>query len=61
MPAPVYAPVEAAPVAPAIPEAVPAAPAPAADEPAAYYPSKLKSQQTKAKKSGLSNLFGLRS
>jgi len=58
MPAPVYAPVEAA---PAIPEAVPAAPAPAADEPAAYYPSKLKTQQTKAKKSGLSNLFGLRS
>jgi len=36
------------------------APAPAAAEPEAYFPSRLKNQQTKARKSGLANLFGLR-
>jgi hypothetical protein len=42
-------------------EAAPApAPAPASAEPEAYFPSRLKSQQTKARKSGLSNLFGMR-
>jgi len=42
-------------------EAAPApAPAPASAEPEAYFPSRLKSQQTKAHKSGLSNLFGMR-
>lgn len=44
-------------------EAAPApapAPAPAAAEPEAYFPSRLKNQQTKARKSGLANLFGLR-
>jgi hypothetical protein len=42
-------------------EAAPApAPAPASAEPEAYFPSRLKNQQTKAKKSSLSNLFGLR-
>ena len=53
---------ESAPAAPADGgEAAPApAPAPAAAEPEAYFPSRLKSQQTKAKKASLSNLFGLR-
>jgi hypothetical protein len=56
---------EAAPAAPAPPaeggEAAPApAPAPASAEPEAYFPSRLKNQQTKARKSGLANLFGLR-
>jgi HEAT repeat protein len=42
-------------------EAAPApAPAPASAEPEAYFPSRLKNQQTKARKSGLSNLFGVR-
>jgi hypothetical protein len=42
-------------------EAAPApAPAPGAAEPEAYFPSRLKSQQTKARKSSLSNLFGVR-
>ena len=42
-------------------EAAPApAPAPASAEPEAYFPSRLKSQQTKARKSSLSNLFGMR-
>ena len=42
-------------------EAAPApAPAPASAEPEAYFPSRLKNQQTKARKSALSNLFGLR-
>lgn len=36
------------------------APAPAAAEPEAYFPSRLKNQQTKARKASLSNLFGLR-
>ena len=35
-----------------------AAPAPA--EPEAYFPSRLKNQQSKVRKNGLSNLFGLR-
>jgi hypothetical protein len=58
---------ETAPVAPADGgEASPApAPAPASAEPEAYFPSRLKNQQTKtqptkARKSGLSNLFGVR-
>jgi len=53
---------EPAPAAPAEGgEAAPApAPAPAAAEPEAYFPSRLKNQQTKARKSSLSNLFGLR-
>lgn len=62
--APAYAPAatEAAPAvgAPAADENVAPAPVPEESEPAAYYPSRLKSQN-KAKKSGLSNLFGLRS
>ena len=42
-------------------EAAPApAPAPASAEPEAYFPSRLKNQQTNARKSSLSNLFGLR-
>lgn len=42
-------------------EAAPApAPAPASAEPEAYFPSRLKSQQTKARKTGLVNLFGVR-
>lgn len=42
-------------------EAAPApAPAPASAEPEAYFPSRLKNQQTKARKSNLSNLFGVR-
>jgi hypothetical protein len=48
------APAEGGEVAPA------PAPAPASAEPEAYFPSRLKSQQTKARKSGLSNLFGVR-
>ena len=40
-------------------EAAPA-PAPASAEPEAYFPSRLKNQQTKARKSALSNLFGVR-
>ncbi|MGE5193484.1 MAG: HEAT repeat domain-containing protein [Deltaproteobacteria bacterium] len=53
---------ESAPAAPAEGgEAAPApAPAPASAEPEAYFPSRLKNQQTKARKSHLSNLFGLR-
>lgn len=53
---------ESAPAAPAEGgEAAPApAPAPASAEPEAYFPSRLKNQQTKARKAGLSNLFGLR-
>jgi hypothetical protein len=47
---------DSAPPAPA--EAAPA-PAPASAEPEAYFPSRLKNQQTKARKAGLSNLFGL--
>ncbi len=59
----------ASPYAPPATEAAPAvdapadetlAPAPAEAEPAAYFPSRLKTQN-KAKKSGLANLFGLRS
>lgn len=50
-----------APAAPEGGETAPApAPAPGAAEPEAYFPSRLKNQQTKAKKSGLANLFGLR-
>jgi hypothetical protein len=48
------APAEGGEVAPA------PAPAPASAEPEAYFPSRLKSQQTKARKSGLANLFGMR-
>jgi len=59
-----YAPVttEPAPVAPvpAIDDNVAPAPIPEAGEPAAYFPSRLNKTQTKTKKSGLSNLFGLR-
>src|SRR5262249_52472882 len=47
------APVQGGEVAPA------PAPAPPATEPEAYFPTRL-NQQTKAKKSGLANLFGLR-
>jgi hypothetical protein len=50
--APVPAPAEGGETAPA--------PAPAGAEPEAYFPSRLKNQQTRAKKSGLANLFGLR-
>ncbi len=58
--APVHS--EHAPAAPADGgEVAPApAPAPASAEPEAYFPSRLKNQQTKARKAGLSNLFGLR-
>jgi len=49
---------EAAPVTPA-PEGGEAAPASA--EPEAYFPSRLKNQQTKSRKASLSNLFGMRS
>src|SRR5207247_2491636 len=52
--APVPAPAEGGEAAPA------PAPAPASAEPEAYFPSRLKSQQTKARKSGLANLFGVR-
>jgi hypothetical protein len=59
-----YAPsvIEPAPVAPvpAVDDNVAPAPIPEAGEPAAYFPSRLNKTQTKAKKSGLSNLFGLR-
>ncbi|MSR59271.1 MAG: HEAT repeat domain-containing protein [Planctomycetaceae bacterium] len=57
--------IESAPVSTPIPapaegDVAPApAPAPGA-EPEAYFPSRLKNQQTKARKSGLANLFGLR-
>jgi hypothetical protein len=53
---------EAAPVTPAPEggEAAPA-PAPASAEPEAYFPSRLKNQQTKSRKASLSNLFGMRS
>jgi len=52
---------EPAPAAPAEGgEAAPApAPAPASAEPEAYFPSRLKNQQTKARKASLSNLFGM--
>lgn len=60
----IYAPstTEPAPVAPvpAVDDNVAPAPIPEAGEPAAYFPSRLNKTQTKAKKSGLSNLFGLR-
>jgi hypothetical protein len=49
--APVPAPVDKAPET---------APVPTASEPGEYFPSKLKGQQTNARKSGLSNLFGSR-
>ncbi len=55
---------ESAPAAPAEGgETAPApAPAPASAEPEAYFPSRLKNQQTKSPKkpSGLSNIFGVR-
>jgi hypothetical protein len=57
---------ETAPVAPAPAdggEAAPTpapAPAPASAEPEAYFPSRLKNQQTKSRKTNLSNVFGVR-
>jgi hypothetical protein len=56
-------PAQSAPMAPAPAEekAAPApAPAPASAEPEAYFPSRLKNQQTKSRKTNLSNVFGVR-
>jgi hypothetical protein len=52
-PAPAAAPAEGGEAAPA------PAPAPASAEPEAYFPSRLKNQQTKSRKASLSNLFGM--